>query len=115
MPQIFDTLRNGVGYGRGKTVVHVPHPRDSLFGLYTGVPLDELRRVTLLHEEQEALRLADLQGLTQAEAAERRQHAEHQDQRPRASGADSASWTQKHFLTSRGRRWKNGSTALVKR
>jgi predicted DNA-binding protein (UPF0251 family) len=36
-----------------------------------GVPLDELRRVTLLHEEQEALRLADLEGLTQAEAAER--------------------------------------------
>ncbi|MDY7077135.1 MAG: DUF134 domain-containing protein [Chloroflexota bacterium] len=36
-----------------------------------GVPLDGLRRVTLLHEEQEALRLADLEGLTQAEAAER--------------------------------------------
>ncbi|MCP4542233.1 MAG: DUF134 domain-containing protein [Chloroflexi bacterium] len=34
-----------------------------------GVPLDRLRRVTLLHEEQEALRLADLEGLTQAEAA----------------------------------------------
>ena len=35
-----------------------------------GVPLDDLRRVTLLHEELEALRLADLEGLTQAEAAE---------------------------------------------
>lgn len=36
-----------------------------------GVPLDRLRRVTLLQEEREALRLADLEGLTQAEAAER--------------------------------------------
>jgi predicted DNA-binding protein (UPF0251 family) len=36
-----------------------------------GVPLDALRRVTLLQEEREALRLADLEGLTQAEAAER--------------------------------------------
>jgi predicted DNA-binding protein (UPF0251 family) len=36
-----------------------------------GVPLDGLRCVLLLHEEQEALRLADLDGLTQAEAAER--------------------------------------------
>jgi predicted DNA-binding protein (UPF0251 family) len=36
-----------------------------------GVPLDGLRRVTLLHEELEALRLADLEGLTQAEAAAR--------------------------------------------
>jgi predicted DNA-binding protein (UPF0251 family) len=36
-----------------------------------GVPLDDLCRVTLLHEEQEALRLADLEGLTQTEAAER--------------------------------------------
>ena len=35
-----------------------------------GVPLDGLRSVLLLHEEQEALRLADLDGLTQAEAAE---------------------------------------------
>ncbi len=33
VPELFDTLRNGVGYGRGNTVVHVPHPRDSLFGL----------------------------------------------------------------------------------
>ena len=36
-----------------------------------GVPLDGLRRVTLLQEEMEALRLADLEGLTQAQAAER--------------------------------------------
>lgn len=36
-----------------------------------GLPLDRLRRVTLLQEEREALRLADLEGLTQAEAAER--------------------------------------------
>ncbi|MDY7040376.1 MAG: DUF134 domain-containing protein [Chloroflexota bacterium] len=36
-----------------------------------GVPLDGLHRVTLLHEELEALRLADLEDLTQTEAAER--------------------------------------------
>ncbi len=36
-----------------------------------GLALDDLRRVTLLHEEAEALRLADLEGLTQAQAAER--------------------------------------------
>ena len=36
-----------------------------------GVPLDGLRRVTLLQEELEALRLADLEGLTQQEAAVR--------------------------------------------
>jgi predicted DNA-binding protein (UPF0251 family) len=35
-----------------------------------GVPLDGLRRVTLLHEELEALRLADLEGMTQGEAAD---------------------------------------------
>jgi predicted DNA-binding protein (UPF0251 family) len=34
-----------------------------------GLSLDGLRSVQLLHEELEALRLADLQGLTQAEAA----------------------------------------------
>jgi predicted DNA-binding protein (UPF0251 family) len=34
-----------------------------------GVPLEGLRHVTLLHEELEALRLADLEGLAQAEAA----------------------------------------------
>ena len=36
-----------------------------------GVPLDGLRRITLLQEELEALRLADLEGLTQEEAAGR--------------------------------------------
>ena len=36
-----------------------------------GVPLDGLRHVQLLHEELEAMRLADLEGLTQAEAADR--------------------------------------------
>jgi predicted DNA-binding protein (UPF0251 family) len=35
------------------------------------VPLEGLRRITLLQEEREALRLADLEGLTQAEAAAR--------------------------------------------
>jgi len=35
-----------------------------------GVPLERLRRIKLLQEEREALRLADLKGLTQAEAAE---------------------------------------------
>ncbi len=34
-----------------------------------GVPLAGLRRIRLLHEELEALRLADLEGLTQAMAA----------------------------------------------
>lgn len=36
-----------------------------------GLPLDRLGRVRLLQEEREALRLADLEGLTQAEAAQR--------------------------------------------
>jgi predicted DNA-binding protein (UPF0251 family) len=36
-----------------------------------GVPLDSLQRVSLLHEEAEALRLADVDGLTQEEASER--------------------------------------------
>jgi len=35
-----------------------------------GVPLDGLRQITLLFEELEALRLADLQGLSQAASAE---------------------------------------------
>jgi predicted DNA-binding protein (UPF0251 family) len=35
------------------------------------VALDQLHPVTLLQEEREALRLADLEQLTQAEAAER--------------------------------------------
>jgi len=40
MPQIFDTLRDESGFGRGNTVVHVPHPRDSLFGLLYLFSLD---------------------------------------------------------------------------
>ncbi|MEW5871835.1 MAG: DUF134 domain-containing protein [Chloroflexota bacterium] len=36
-----------------------------------GVPLDELRQVLLLPDELEALRLAHLEGLSQAGAAER--------------------------------------------
>ena len=36
-----------------------------------GVPLDGLRQVSLLAEELEALRLADLEGLAQSQAAER--------------------------------------------
>lgn len=34
-----------------------------------GVPLDSLRRIILLHEEQEALRLADHLGMNQVDAA----------------------------------------------
>jgi len=36
-----------------------------------GVPLNDLRRIVLLQEELEALRLADLEGLSQAQAAVR--------------------------------------------
>mgnify|MGYP006309147425 CR=1 FL=1 len=35
-----------------------------------GVALEGLRRIRLLQEEREALRLADVEGMTQAEAAE---------------------------------------------
>ena len=44
----------------------VPHP-----AVYkpAGIPLNDLRLVTLLHEELEALRLADLEELSQAQAA----------------------------------------------
>lgn len=40
-------------------------------GIYkpSGVPLDSLRQVPLLPEELEALRLADLQGMAQVDAA----------------------------------------------
>ena len=45
--------------------------RDSRPAIYkpAGVPLESLRRVALLPEELEALRLADQEGLTQAQAA----------------------------------------------
>jgi predicted DNA-binding protein (UPF0251 family) len=51
-----------------RTLMRAPRP-----AVYkpAGVPLDGLRRGTLLHEELEALRLADLEGLTQEEAAGR--------------------------------------------
>jgi predicted DNA-binding protein (UPF0251 family) len=51
-----------------RTLTRAPRP-----AIYkpAGVPLDGLNRVTLFHEELEALRLADLEGLTQAEAAGR--------------------------------------------
>lgn len=45
-------------------------PRQAIYKP-AGVPLDGLRRVALLQEELEALRLADLEGLSQAEAAGR--------------------------------------------
>ncbi len=45
-------------------------PRPAIFKL-AGAPLDGLRRVKMLQEELEALRLADLEGLTQTEAARR--------------------------------------------
>jgi predicted DNA-binding protein (UPF0251 family) len=49
-----------------RTLTRAPQP-----AIYkpAGVPLAALRQVKLLHEELEALRLADLQGLTQSEAA----------------------------------------------
>jgi predicted DNA-binding protein (UPF0251 family) len=45
-------------------------PRQAIYKP-AGVPLDGLRRITLLQEELEALRLTDLEGLTQEEAAGR--------------------------------------------
>lgn len=51
-----------------RTLAHRPRP-----AIYkpAGVPLESLERVCLLHEELEALRLADLEGLTQQVAAGR--------------------------------------------
>jgi uncharacterized protein len=42
-------------------------------GIYkpAGIPLDDLSQVIVLPEELEALRLADLEGLSQAEGADR--------------------------------------------
>lgn len=45
---------------------HEPHP--AIFKP-VGLPLERLEQVTLLHEELEALRLADLEGQYQADAA----------------------------------------------
>jgi len=51
-----------------RTLTVIPRP-----AIYkpAGVPLDGLQRVTLLLDELEALRLADLEGLTQEKAAGR--------------------------------------------
>ncbi len=49
-----------------RTVSRIP---DKTIYKPAGVPLNDLNIVKLLHEELEALRLADLEGLTQAEAA----------------------------------------------
>ena len=48
-------------------------PREPSPAIYkpAGIPLDSVRRIKLLQEEREALRLADLEGLTQAEAADK--------------------------------------------
>ena len=45
-------------------------PREAIYKP-AGVPLSGLRRVMLLQEELEALRLADLEGFTQQQAAQR--------------------------------------------
>lgn len=45
-------------------------PRPAIFKP-AGIPLDQLQTVRLLHEELEALRLADVEGMTQTEAARR--------------------------------------------
>ena len=70
-----------VAAGAGsRTKSNVPRPRKRRLldrapqaAIYkpAGVPLHGLRRVSLLQEELEALRLADLEGLTQQDAAER--------------------------------------------
>jgi len=58
-----------VGRPRKRRII----PQEPASAVYkpAGLPLDRLQRVTLLQEEREALRLADLEGLTQAAAAER--------------------------------------------
>ena len=45
------------------------HPPKSAIFKPLGAPLESLAQITLLHEELEALRLADLEGLHQTEAA----------------------------------------------
>ena len=42
--EIFDSLRNEAGYGPGNTVVHVAHPRDSLFGYFYMYDLDPAKK-----------------------------------------------------------------------
>ncbi len=50
-----------------RRLVRLPRP-----AIYkpAGIPLDHLQQVLLLEEELEALRMSDLEGLTQAEAAD---------------------------------------------
>ncbi len=42
--QIFDSLRDEAGYGAGKTIVHLAHPRDSLFGYFYLWDLDPAKK-----------------------------------------------------------------------
>ena len=51
-----------------RRLVHLP--RAAIYKP-AGIPLDNLQRVSLLAEELEALRLCDLEGLSQIDAAER--------------------------------------------
>jgi uncharacterized protein len=51
-----------------KTRILAQAPRAAVYKP-AGVPLNQLRKVVLFQEELEALRLADLKGLTQAQAA----------------------------------------------
>lgn len=51
-----------------RRLLHEPQP--AIFKP-VGVPLESLDRVTLLHEELEAMRLSDLEGQHQVDAAER--------------------------------------------
>jgi predicted DNA-binding protein (UPF0251 family) len=75
--KVAEAVATGAGSG---TKTSVPRPRKRRLldrapqpAIYkpAGVALDRLRRVALLQEELEALRLADLEGLTQEEAARR--------------------------------------------
>jgi predicted DNA-binding protein (UPF0251 family) len=50
-----------------RRLLRKPHP---IIFKPVGVPLDSLGRVTLLHEELEAIRLADLEGLHQQDGAD---------------------------------------------
>ena len=70
----------GAIVARSGTKTNMPRPRKRRVlerapqaAIYkpAGVPLDGLRRVVLLQEELEALRLSDLEGLTQQQAAGR--------------------------------------------
>jgi predicted DNA-binding protein (UPF0251 family) len=75
--KVAEAVATGDGFG---TRTSVPRPRKRRLldrapqpAIYkpADVPLDRLRRVALLQEELEALRLADLEGLTQEQASVR--------------------------------------------